>query len=94
MKYFEVDITQDFGLECICTECGTELKVEDIEAQFELIRAKIKPCPNCSQSAQIETGSEFFKDLLEYAEKELGKDAVRKLELFGMTWHKRAKEPK
>lgn len=97
MKYFDVgfEVQRNLGIGCLCSECESALEIKGIDVDCgELITLKVRPCPKCSKPDQIDNESEFFKDLLEYAEEELGQDAVEKLDLFGMTWHKRAKEPK
>lgn len=92
--YFEVDfeVSRDFTLDCFCAKCGYRLEVEDIDVDCgEIITAKVQPCTKCNQPAQIDNESEFFKDLLEFTEKELGQDAARRMELFVMTWHKKGR---
>ena len=41
---------------------------------------------SCNRSI---TQSSFFKDLLEFTEKEFGREAARRVELFALTWHRR-----
>ena len=50
------------------------------------ITVRVEPCTRCN-SIEIDTQSEFFKDLLEYVEKEFGREAALRIELFGLTYH-------
>ncbi len=87
MTAFELEYSMDCSVNCICNKCNTELDIQSVDASFSSdITVRVEPCARCN-GIEIDTQSEFFKDLLEYVEKEFGREAALRIELFGLTYH-------
>lgn len=79
-----IDFYRDFELECVCTKCNEELVIGDVDCFRGKINIQVEPCERCGGSSPQ---SSFFKDLMEFTEKEFGREAARRMELFALTWH-------
>lgn len=54
----------DCSVNCICNKCNTELDIQSVDASFSGdITVRVEPCARCN-GIEIDTQSEFFKDLL------------------------------
>lgn len=63
MTTFELEYSMDCSVNCICNKCNTELDIQSVDASFSGdITVRVEPCTRCNE---IDTQSEFFKDLLE-----------------------------
>lgn len=90
-KYLEVDFSREFYVDCVCAECGDELVVEWVDNIGSEITVCVEPCKQCNGNGEVvtvfDTQSPFFKDLMEFTEKEFGREAAQRVELFALTWH-------
>lgn len=86
MTTFEFNYSRICSIVCICDKCNTEFDIQSVESFDGDIAVRVDPCARCN-SIEIDTQSEFFKDLLEYVEKEFGREAALRIELFGLTYH-------